>query len=341
MLIKFQNPDLGLSPAQIAEMRLAYGADSPLWRQYLHTLLAMLHGDFGYSLQAGLAVSSLIASNLPDTLSLALPAFLLAVALAFALAFASRLPGLRWLSNFLQSLPVLFISLPTFWLGIALIQLFSFQLRWIPVINPGPLEGLILPVIAVALPISAPLAQILMRSMDQVAVQPFVAVARAKGMSETGVLWRHVMGNALLPALNIAGLLLGELIAGALITETVFGRSGLGQLTQQAVNNRDIAVLQAVVMISALGFVLINLLVDFGHAATGSPTPFTDRRCEMSTVDYTIAVRRRPEWRRVRLQPGLWLAWAVMIAALLMAIAPQWFTSANPLEDPRRSAHGA
>lgn len=129
-------------------------------------------------------------------------------------------------------------------------------------INPGPLEGLILPVIAVALPISAPLAQILMRSMDQVAVQPFVAVARAKGMSETGVLWRHVMGNALLPALNIAGLLLGELIAGALITETVFGRSGLGQLTQQAVNNEDIAVLQAVVMISALGFVLINLLVD-------------------------------------------------------------------------------
>ncbi len=183
VLIKFQNPDLGLSPAQIAEMRLAYGADSPLWRQYLHTLLAMLHGDFGYSLQAGLAVSSLIASNLPDTLSLALP-------------------------------------------------------------------------------ISAPLAQILMRSMDQVAVQPFVAVARAKGMSETGVLWRHVMGNALLPALNIAGLLLGELIAGALITETVFGRSGLGQLTQQAVNNQDIAVLQAVVMISALGFVLINLLVD-------------------------------------------------------------------------------
>ncbi|MDE4630604.1 ABC transporter permease, partial [Klebsiella pneumoniae] len=83
VLIKFQNPDLGLSPAQIAEMRLAYGADSPLWRQYLHTLLAMLHGDFGYSLQAGLAVSSLFASKLPDTLSLALPAFLLAVALAF------------------------------------------------------------------------------------------------------------------------------------------------------------------------------------------------------------------------------------------------------------------
>ena len=231
VLIKFQNPDLGLSPAQIEEMRVAYGADSPLWQQYGHTLLAMLRGDFGYSL-------------------------------AFALAFASRLPGLRWLSNTLQSLPVLFISLPTFWLGIALIQLFSFQLRLIPVINPTPLQGLILPIVTVAIPISAPLAQILMRSLDQVATQPFVAVARAKGLSETAVLWRHVTGNALLPVLNIAGLLLGELIAGALITETVFGRSGLGQLTQQAVNNQDIAVLQAVVMISALGFVLINLLVD-------------------------------------------------------------------------------
>ncbi|SEK98042.1 peptide/nickel transport system permease protein [Kosakonia sacchari] len=262
VLIKFQNPDLGLSPAQIEEMRIAYGADSPLWQQYFHTLLAMLRGDFGYSVQAGVAVSELIASNLPDTLQLAAPAFVLAVVLAFVLAFVSRLPALRWLSNAIQSLPVLFISLPTFWLGIALIQLFSFQLRLIPVINPLPLQGLILPIITVAIPISAPLAQILLRSIDQVSAQPFVGVARAKGVSETGVLWRHVIGNALLPVLNIAGLLLGELIAGALITETVFGRGGLGQLTQQAVNNQDIAVLQAIVMISALGFVLINLLVD-------------------------------------------------------------------------------
>lgn len=226
ILIKFQNPDLGLSPQQIAEMRVVYGADSPLWQQYFHTLLAMLQGDFGYSLQAGLPVSSLIASNLPDTLALALPAFALAVLLAFAIAIASRLPGLRSISNLLQSLPVLFISLPTFWLGIALIQIFSFQLHWVPVINPGPLQGLVLPVIAVAIPISAPLAQILLRTMDHIAAQPFVAVARAKGMSETRVLWRHVTGNALLPTLNIAGLLLGELIAGALITETVFTAAG-------------------------------------------------------------------------------------------------------------------
>ncbi|MBK0096009.1 ABC transporter permease [Erwinia sp. S63] len=262
VLIKFQNPDLGLSPDQIAEMRLAYGADNPLWQQYFHTLLAMLHGDFGYSVQAGVSVSDLLISNLPATLQLAVLGFALATLLAFALAALSRLPALRLLRSLLQSVPALFISLPTFWLGIALIQLFSFQLRWIPVINPSPLQGLILPVITVAIPISAPLAQILLRSIDQISTQPFVAVARAKGASASRVLWRHVMRNALLPVLNVAGLLLGELIAGALITETVFGLSGIGQLTQQAVNNQDVAVLQAVVMISALAFVLINLLVD-------------------------------------------------------------------------------
>jgi peptide/nickel transport system permease protein len=262
VLIKFQNPDLGLSPDQIAEMRLAYGADNPLWQQYFHTLLAMLHGDFGYSVQAGVSVSDLLISNLPATLQLAVLGFALSTLLAFALAALSRLPALRLLRSLLQSVPALFISLPTFWLGIALIQLFSFQLRWIPVINPSPLQGLILPVITVAIPISAPLAQILLRSIDQISTQPYVAVARAKGASANRVLWRHVMRNALLPVLNVAGLLLGELIAGALITETVFGLSGIGQLTQQAVNNQDVAVLQAVVMISALAFVLINLLVD-------------------------------------------------------------------------------
>ncbi|MBK0031460.1 ABC transporter permease [Erwinia sp. S43] len=262
ILIKFQNPDLGLSPAQIEEMRQSYGATTPLWKQYLHSLGSMLRGDFGFSVQAGVPVSELLAENFPATLRLALPGFVLATLLAVVIAFSSSLTGLRWLRNALQSLPSLFISIPTFWLGIALIQVFSFQLRWIPVINPGEWVGLILPVITLAVPISAPLAQILIRSIDQVQTQPFVAVARAKGASQRRVLWHHVARNALLPVLTIAGLLLGELIAGALITETVFGLSGLGQLTQQAVNNQDVSVLQAIVMISATGFVLINLLVD-------------------------------------------------------------------------------
>lgn len=262
ILIKFQNPDMGLSPAQIADMRAAYGADIPLWQQYLHTLGNFLRGDLGYSIQNGVPVSALLAANLPATLQLAVLGFTLALLLALVIAFVSNLIGFGWLKSALQSLPALFVSVPTFWFGIVLIQIFSFRLKLVPIINPGEWVGLLLPIATLAIPISAPLAQILIRSIDSVQTQPFVAVARAKGASRSGVLWRHVARNAMLPVLTIAGILFGELIAGALITETVFGRSGLGQLTQQAVVNQDVAVLQAVVMISAAAFVFLNLLVD-------------------------------------------------------------------------------
>ncbi|MBS6739330.1 ABC transporter permease [Phytobacter diazotrophicus] len=276
ILIKFQNPDLGLSADQIAQLRLSYGADTPVLTQYVHAVVSLLHGDFGLSVQTGVPVSELLRENLPSTLLLALLGLIVATILAFVLAALSFLSPFSGLRAALQSLPSLFISVPTFWLGIVLIQIFSFQLGWIPVINPGPWQGLILPTLTLALPISAPLAQILMRSIDQVQTQPFVAVARAKGASRAGVLWRHVLGNALLPTLTVAGLLLGELIAGALITETVFGRSGLGQLTQEAVNTQDSSVLQAIVVISASAFVVINLAIDLLY-------PLLDPRLKNST----------------------------------------------------------
>ncbi|MDC0728861.1 ABC transporter permease [Phytobacter diazotrophicus] len=276
ILIKFQNPDLGLSADQIAQLRLSYGADTPVLTQYVHAVVSLLHGDFGLSVQTGVPVSELLSENLPSTLLLALLGLIVATILAFVLAALSFLSPFSGLRAALQSLPSLFISVPTFWLGIVLIQIFSFQLGWIPVINPGPWQGLILPTLTLALPISAPLAQILMRSIDQIQTQPFVAVARAKGASRAGVLWRHVLGNALLPTLTVAGLLLGELIAGALITETVFGRSGLGQLTQEAVNTQDSSVLQAIVVISASAFVVINLAIDLLY-------PLLDPRLKNST----------------------------------------------------------
>lgn len=243
-------------------MWLVYGVDSLLWCQYLYMLLVMLYGDFGYFLQVGLVVSSLIVSNLLDILSFVLLVFLLVVVLVFVFVFVLWLLGLCWLSNFLQLLLVLFIFLFIFWLGIVLIQFFLFQLCWILVINFGLLEGLILLVIVVVLFIFVLLVQILMCSMDQVVVQFFVVVVCVKGMSEMGVFWCYVMGNVLLLVLNIVGLLFGELIVGVLIIEIVFGCSGFGQLIQQVVNNQDIVVLQVVVMIFVFGFVLINLLVD-------------------------------------------------------------------------------
>ncbi|EKY3198158.1 ABC transporter permease [Cronobacter turicensis] len=273
--IKFQNPELGLNAAQIAQMRTAYGADAPLWRQYLESLGNAVRGDFGFSLQAGVPVSALLAASLPATLRLAALGFTLALVIAVLLAALSTLSHARVLRRTFAALPSLFVAVPTFWLGITLIQLFSFQWRLIPVINPGFWEGLILPVMTLAVPISAPLAQLLIRNIDVVMHQPFVTVARAKGASHRGVLWRHVARNALLPVLTVAGLLLGELIAGALVTETVFGLNGLGQLTRDAVNNQDLAVLQAIVLVAALGFVLINLLVDLLY-------PLLDPRLSLS-----------------------------------------------------------
>lgn len=262
ILIKFQNPELGLSPEQIADLREAYGVDSPLWAQYLQTLGNFLTGQFGYSVVGSVPVAQELLANLPATARLASLGFTVAVLLAVSLAFLATLAPFAWLRGAIQSIPSLFVAIPVFWLGIMLIQIFSFRLRWISVINPGEWEGLILPVLTLAVPISAPLAQILMRNIDQTLAQPFVAVARAKGASRNWVLWKHVARNAIMPTLTIAGVLFGELLAGAVVTEAVFGLSGLGGLTYQAVGNHDTAVLQAIVVISALAFVTINLIVD-------------------------------------------------------------------------------
>lgn len=262
IMIKFMSPEMGLTAEQVAEIRASYGADLPLWERFLNTVGNFLTGNFGYSIQAGVPVSQQLATNLPPTLLLAALGFAAAVILTIALATLSNMTGMGWLRAGLQALPSLFVSVPVFWLGIMLIQVFSFQLGLVSVISPGPVERLILPVATLAIPISAPLAQILMRNIDEVLTQPFIAVARSKGASRNWVLWRHVARNAVLPTLTIAGVLFGELLAGAVVTEAVYGLNGLGGLTYQAVGNHDTAVLQAIVVISALAFVTINLIVD-------------------------------------------------------------------------------
>lgn len=262
VLIKFDNPELGLTPDQYAAIRAAYGADVPWWQAYLHTLAGYAHGDFGYSSQYGTSVLQLIGTALPSTIALAASGFLLAAIIAAAVAFLSTLSPFAWLRSALRALPGVFVSVPVFWLGILLIQVFSFWLGWVPVVGADPVQGLILPVVALAVPISAPLAQILVRSIDEVQLQPFVTVVRAKGASESWTLWRSVARNALLPTLTIAGVLFGELIGGAVVTETVFGREGIGRVTEQAVSAQDIPVLQGIVVLAAFTFIVVNLVVD-------------------------------------------------------------------------------
>lgn len=262
ILIKYDDPSLGLNAEQIEQIRTAYGADSTWWEQYWATLTGYVQGDFGYSTQFGTPVLQLIGEALPATAALAGLGFLLAAVLAAAIAFLSTLTRFSWLRSLLRSLPGVFVSIPVFWLGILLIQVFSFGLGWVPIVGADPVAGLILPVITLAVPISAPLAQILVRSIDEVQLQPFVTVVRAKGASPSWVLWRSVARNAILPTLTIAGVLFGELVGGAVVTETVFGRIGIGRVTEQAVANQDIPVLQGIVVLAAFTFVVVNLVID-------------------------------------------------------------------------------
>ncbi|SMY11458.1 ABC transporter permease [Brevibacterium jeotgali] len=262
VLARFANPALGLSADQVADIRDSYGADAPWFIQYWQSLVGFLQGDFGYSVNSGAAVSTLIAAALPSTAVLALCGFVAAIVLAVIVTVLASYGKPPWLANVIDSAPALFVSVPVFWLGIVIIQVLSFQLGWVNVVDPGAVEALILPTLTLAIPLSAPLAQVLIRAVADVRTESFVHVSRAKGASEGWLLVNAVIRNATLPALTIAGLLFGELVAGAVVTETVFGRNGLGSLTAQAVANRDNPVLLAIVVIATIGFVLVNLIVD-------------------------------------------------------------------------------
>lgn len=259
---RYASPDLGLSPAQLQDIRESYGADQPLIVQFFLALGGFLTGDFGYSVQYGTPVATMIAEAFPGTLTLAVLAFSLAVILALGIAILATLDRFAGLRAFFNALPPFFVSLPSFWLGIMLIQVVSFRLGWVPVIGASTGQALILPTITLAIPIAAPLAQVLIRSIEEVKNQPFIAAVRARGASEMWVFFRNVLRNALLPTLTMAGILFGELVGGAVVTETVFGRAGIGAMTVNAVANRDTPVMLAIVVIAAAIYVLINLIVD-------------------------------------------------------------------------------
>ncbi|WP_336651747.1 MULTISPECIES: ABC transporter permease [unclassified Leucobacter] len=262
VMARFGNPDLGLTPDQLEQIRASYGIDQPLIVRYFESIGAFLSGNLGYSVQSGAAVSDLLAEALPSTLTLAVLGLAGAVVLAVIIAFTASYGKGAWLRRVFRNLPPLFVSVPVFWIGIVLVQIFSFQLGLVPVIGASDAQALILPVLTLTIPIAAPLAQVFLRSIDEVREQPFVSVVKARGASTSWLLWRGVAPNALLPVLTMAGLLFGELVGGAIVTEAVFGRTGIGSLTAQAVANRDTPVLLAVVVIATVVYVVINLTVD-------------------------------------------------------------------------------
>lgn len=246
----------------VAALQARYGLDQPVLVQYWNALTAAIRGDFGISITTGQPVTEAITAALPSTLALASFALVLAVVFGTAVAFLATYTRIGWLRNTLFSLPPLGVAVPTFWVGLILLQIFSFRLRLFPAFGEGGFDHLLLPAITLALPIGAVIAQVLATSLQSTLRQPFVESARAKGASRWRIQTRHALRLSSIPAFTIAGVLVGTLLAGSVVVETVFSRAGLGRLTQTSVMAQDIPVVQGVVVFSSLVFVLVNLAVD-------------------------------------------------------------------------------
>ncbi|MRH85967.1 ABC transporter permease subunit [Nocardia sp. SYP-A9097] len=256
---------LPVDAAAIAEMRARYGLDQPIRVQYWQALSHAVRGDLGHSIGTGQTVTGALADALPYTLALAAVALTFAVLGGTALAVAAAYTERPWLRNLLTALPPIGASMPQFWVGLLLLQLFSFRLKLVPAFGGTGFGATILPSITLALPVGAVIAQVLYSSLIATWRQPFVEVAFAKGASRWWVQLRHVLRPATAPALTVAGLWVGTVLAGSVITETVFSRPGIGRLTQESVMHQDIPVVQGIVVFASLVFVTVNLLIDLAY----------------------------------------------------------------------------
>ncbi|WP_308162720.1 ABC transporter permease [Nocardia alni] len=259
------NPGVPVDPAAVAAMRARYGLDKPVWQQYWTALEHAVHGDLGHSFSTGESVTGALGEALPSTLALAALALCLAVIFGGALALAAAYTERKWLRGLLTALPPIGASAPTFWVGLLLLQLFSFRLRLFPAFGGTGLRGTVLPAVTLAIPVGAVMAQVLYSGLIGTWRQPFVEVAFAKGASRWWVQTRHVLRPALAPTLAVAGVWVGTVLAGSVVVETVFSRAGIGRLTQTAVLAEDIPVVQGVVMLTALAYAIVNLAVDLIH----------------------------------------------------------------------------
>ena len=250
------------SSADKQELRRSLGLDQPLATQYRSFLGKLAAGDLGRSLFEQADVSAIIGQRLPATLELAFCAMIAALVISFPLAFlAARRPG-GLADRFALLFSLLGLSLPNFWLGPLLMILFSIQLGWTPVSGRGSLLHVILPALTLGLGMAAIVTRILRASLIQVARAEFVQAARAKGLSEKSVWFKHMLRNALLSVVTIMSLQFGALLAGSLITETVFSWPGIGRLTIQAIQTRDYPLVQGCVLVIAVAYVLVNFFTD-------------------------------------------------------------------------------
>ena len=263
----------GATPADVVALRHSYGLDAPLSQQYGHYWHGVLHADLGQSLRLRRPVLSLVLERYPYTLALTAAALLLGAALSIPAGVASAVHRGRATDRVLGIVSLVGLSFPNFALGPILILVFSIQLGWLPVSGAGTtgddvgvvLLHLVLPAVTLGLSLAAILTRIVRSALLEELSQDYIRTARAKGLSERTVLYRHALPNALLPILTVLGLQFGSLLAGAIVTETIFSWPGLGRLTLSAISNRDYALVQGCLLAIGMSYVLVNLLTDLAY----------------------------------------------------------------------------
>ena len=254
------------TPELLEKVREDMGLNRPLHIQYLSYMSAALRGDLGRSLQTNVPVMDQILTRLPWTIELAAAALLIAASVGITIGIIAAVYHNTLIDTLAMALALVGISMPVYWSSLLLILLFAVNLRILPAIGQGGLERLILPATALALVSAGSLARMVRSSMLEVLNQDFVLTARAKGITERLVVIRHVLRNALIPVVTILGLMLGNMLSGAVITETIFARLGIGQKYVEAVLQKDFTMVQGTTLFIALMYVFVNIIVDIIYA---------------------------------------------------------------------------
>ncbi len=252
----------GARPADIVALRHAYGLDQPLGTQYVHYWRGVLHGDLGHSIRLNDSVTHLVLTRYPFTVELTAAALALALLIAIPGGIAAALRRGKPRDHVIGVVSLLGLSFPSFALGPILIVLVSIKLGWLPVSGAGDWKHLILPAVTMGSALAAILTRMVRTSMLEELGQDYIRTARAKGLPERTVVYKHALRNAMIPVLTLIGLQFGALLAGAIVTETIFSWPGIGRLTVSAISNRDYPLLQGCILAIGLTYVLVNLATD-------------------------------------------------------------------------------
>lgn len=255
----------GGSAADITRLRAEYGLDRPLGTQYLSFVVGLVRGDLGRSIFTGQSVSQIIWQQAPETIALAVAAMGVAVCLGVPLGTLASVRRDTWVDRLCMAISVLGVSVPIALTGLVMILLFSLTLYWLPATGQGSLRHLIMPATVMGLASAGSIARVTRTELLDILFKDYINVARARGLSETGILIHHALRNALVPILNLVGLQFGFMLGGAVITESVFARQGLGRTLVDAILYQDYPVIQGIVLVTAALYAFVNLVVDLAH----------------------------------------------------------------------------